>query len=60
MLFSFSSISKSLSFKILTSLSIAKYCAVLSSADPDITKGVLASSIKHESISSTIENECSL
>ena len=31
----------------------------LSSVDPDITKGVLASSIKHESISSTIEKKCS-
>ena len=28
--------------------------------DPEIISGVLASSIKHESISSTIENECSL
>ena len=36
-------------------LAIDKYCAVLSSAAPEIINGVLASSIKQESISSTIE-----
>ena len=35
MLFSFSSISKSFLFKILINLSIARYCAVLSSAAPE-------------------------
>ena len=39
----------------LISVSIARYCCVLSSAAPEITKGVLASSIRHESISSTME-----
>ena len=51
---SFSSISKSSVCKFFTSLSMAIYWLVLSSAAPEIIKGVLASSIKQESISSTI------
>ena len=43
-----------LEVNFLTSLSMARYCSVLSSAAPEITNGVLASSIKQESISSTI------
>ena len=42
------------SFKNLINLSIAKYWVVLSSAAPEIINGVLASSIRQESISSTI------
>ena len=58
--FSFSSKSKSVFFKFLINLSTAIYCIVLSSAAPEITKGVLASSIKQESISSTIAKLCFL
>jgi preprotein translocase subunit SecA len=46
--------------KIVRSLSTDLYCSDLFSAAPDIISGVLASSIRHESISSTIAYSCPL
>ena len=46
--------SKSSDVSVFTSLSIAIYWLVLSSAAPEMIKGVRASSIRQESISSTI------